>query len=484
LLFNLTAVASPSGYRNITVAIVGSSGSNPFTNADGILLTFTRVGDQGTAGPSEIPSGGSAGTPALSVNGDSNTGIWAPGADILAVSTGGTERVRWSSAGIGVGDNAAAGTSAANVIAIKNSTAPTTNPANTVQLYEDSGELSVVDANGIQANITTLSKTPTGLKNIIVNGNFRVWQRGTSFTSPANAAFQADRWKTFFSTSGGIGTYTISRQAFTPGQTDVPGEPDSYLRFDKTVAGTSVTFHSIYQPIENVRTFAGQRATLSFYAKANAARNTAATFWQSFGTGGSSLAQALNFNYSLTTSWQRFSVSFDLASISGKTVGTNHFLYLELYTEGSAWGTNNTTYTIDFANVQVELGSVPTPFDTVPFAYELRRCQRYFWKTFPYATAPAQNVSSASGAITAQIREAGGLVCQQARFPDQMRASPTITTFNPFNADANWRNIGNNTNLAPDVFGTSEDGFAVRNTTDAGSAGHLMAIHATAEAEL
>jgi hypothetical protein len=50
LLFSVSAVASPSGYRNITVAPVDSSATNPFTNGDAISLTFVRTGDVGATG--------------------------------------------------------------------------------------------------------------------------------------------------------------------------------------------------------------------------------------------------------------------------------------------------------------------------------------------------------------------------------------------------------------------------------------------------
>jgi hypothetical protein len=50
LLFTVSAVASPSGYRNITVALVASSAASPFGNGDGIVLSFTRAGDKGQDG--------------------------------------------------------------------------------------------------------------------------------------------------------------------------------------------------------------------------------------------------------------------------------------------------------------------------------------------------------------------------------------------------------------------------------------------------
>jgi hypothetical protein len=49
LLFNLTARAAPAGYRNFTVANIGSSSASPFADGDAIIFTFTRTGDQGSA---------------------------------------------------------------------------------------------------------------------------------------------------------------------------------------------------------------------------------------------------------------------------------------------------------------------------------------------------------------------------------------------------------------------------------------------------
>src|SRR3989442_4739806 len=45
LVFSVSAVASPSGYKNITVANVGSSATSPFADGDTITLTFERTGD-------------------------------------------------------------------------------------------------------------------------------------------------------------------------------------------------------------------------------------------------------------------------------------------------------------------------------------------------------------------------------------------------------------------------------------------------------
>jgi hypothetical protein len=78
---------------------------------------------------------GAVATPSIAAFGDLNTGMWFPAADTIAWSTGGSERVRISSAGnVGIGTSTF-GTSAAVTLAIATGTAPTTGPADTIQIY-------------------------------------------------------------------------------------------------------------------------------------------------------------------------------------------------------------------------------------------------------------------------------------------------------------------------------------------------------------
>lgn len=50
LLFSVASLASPSGYKNITVANVASSAASPFANGDSLILKFSRTGDKGEVG--------------------------------------------------------------------------------------------------------------------------------------------------------------------------------------------------------------------------------------------------------------------------------------------------------------------------------------------------------------------------------------------------------------------------------------------------
>lgn len=50
LLFTVSALASPSGYKNITVECIAFTTASPFTNGDTVIMEFARTGDKGDTG--------------------------------------------------------------------------------------------------------------------------------------------------------------------------------------------------------------------------------------------------------------------------------------------------------------------------------------------------------------------------------------------------------------------------------------------------
>jgi hypothetical protein len=212
--------------------------------------------------------------------------------------------------------------------------------------------------------------------NAIINGGFDIWQRGTSFTNPAQGAFLADRWRYFSGSTGA--TRVFSRQSFTANELNVAsfGEAPFYFRVNQSVAGTGDTFNQIQNAIEDVRTFAGQTVTLSFYAKTAASTTIPGVrFFQNFGSGGSAEgAVTLASSLSLTTAWTRYSFTATLPSISGKTIGANNFLGFQILLP------NNAIFTFDIWGVQLEAGAVATPFkrNAPSIQAELAACQRYY----------------------------------------------------------------------------------------------------------
>lgn len=109
-----------SGYFDVNVI----SPAGAFTNVFQMSSNGVRVGPAGTVS-----------LPSISQVSDPDTGMWFPTANTLAWSTGGSERMRITSAGnLGLGTSTF-GTSAATTFAIATGTAPTTGPADTIQIY-------------------------------------------------------------------------------------------------------------------------------------------------------------------------------------------------------------------------------------------------------------------------------------------------------------------------------------------------------------
>ena len=237
-----------------------------------------------------------------------------------------------------------------------------------------------------------------GMKNVLINGNFDIWQRGTSFSNPVNT-YTADR----FWSGVENGAATVSRQLFALGQVEVPGNPKYFLRHDRTLAA-GVASTVLAQPIESVLTLAGETATVSFYAKAGAAKTLQVDFVQGFGTGGtpSGDINVTAQNINLTAAWQKFSLTFAIPSIAGKTLGSNgdDRLLLRVKEAGVF-----SIFTFDIARVQVEQGAVATDFERRPFGQEMDLCRRYFERRGndtaqrPVATGHVVNGSSAEFAV-------------------------------------------------------------------------------------
>ena len=99
--------------------------------------------------------------------------------------------------------------------------------------------------------------TPYSHRNLIINGQFLVWQRATdSGSNTTDGYLTCDRW--YHASSGA--TKQVTRQTFSPGQTDVPDNPFYYLRYAVTTGNNNV---ALRQRVEDVTRCQGEM-TLSF----------------------------------------------------------------------------------------------------------------------------------------------------------------------------------------------------------------------------
>jgi hypothetical protein len=253
-------------------------------------------------------------------------------------------------------------------------------------------------------------------KNKFINGDFGIWQRGTSFTLTNNVQiYAADRF--VYGCTFSAGSASVSRQTFTPGTAPVAGYEGQF--FSRLTCGSTSTVWWQRQLIEDVRTFAGQTVTLSFWVKASAAASaTAVQLFQNFGSGGSTGVATDATGPSITTSWQRFSVTMTLPSISGKTIGTSNFLEVSLYAvSGIA-----SSISIDTWGWQLEVGSVATAFQTATGTIqgELAACQRYYFR---------QTGGSPAAPLAAGYADSTTRGVFPMRMPVTMRIEPNAIEF-------------------------------------------------------
>jgi hypothetical protein len=267
------------------------------------------------------------------------------------------------------------------------------------------------------ANLTT---TPiSGFRNAIINGGMDIWQRGTSIT-PTNGGYNADRWLTWLDGSGS--TRLITQQSFTPGAGAISGyEPKYFLRYNQSVAGSGATYNYLLQKIEDVRTFAGQNIVISFWAKTSA--NTTIPgilIGQAYGSGGSPSSfqyTTVATSVAVTTSWTKFTYTISVPSLSGKTLGTNPDSSLHVFFSLPI----NATFTFDVWGVQVEPGTIATPFEQRPIGTELSLCHRYYWRR------TAAGAASAGAAFGSGVCTTATASFIEIYFPTEMRAIPTVS---------------------------------------------------------
>lgn len=324
--------------------------------------------------------------------------------------------------------------------------------------------------------------------NYIINGNMDYWQRNTTFSTPSSGTYCADRWRVGY--DGTIGTFAITRQAFTLGQTDVPNNPNYFLRWNQTAAGSGSTSRAISQRIESVRTMAGRSITVSLYLKADTTRVMSVSMFQNFGTGGSPSANVpiTGQNITLTTAWQKFTLTFAIPSITGKTIGTNNDDYLSLTLNLPI----NTTMTIDLAQVMFNEGTDAAPFsyNASSLAMELSACQRYFEKSFDVDFVPAAGPNTTSFATSSGLfvgMSSNTLSGAYVAFKVAKRATPTWVQYGnsigqyrcltPSTATVNWTTQGAVIDVAS-TYGVSLSQQFLASTILA------IATHWTAEAEL
>jgi len=284
-----------------------------------------------------------------------------------------------------------------------------------------------------------------GRKNLIINGDMRIAQRGTSST--ANGYCSLDRW--YVNQSGGSTTFSQEENA-NPSET---GGIKNYARLN---VSSSSDWTGIHYRIEDVDSVPAGTITMSFWAKGTAPVGGLYIFGsQDFGTSGSAdvdiSAVLVPGTEKLTSSWTRYSMQLTIPSIDGKTLNAGSFLRVGI---GQGADTSSTAYDLNITGIQLELGSVATEFEHRSYGEELALCQRYFYKS--PATSSRLFILVGVAVTTGEI----------AIFPPvSMRTIPSaiLNDDSPYWESHQWNTVGNDAikitsvhagHLTPDGGGT------------------------------
>lgn len=198
----------------------------------------------------------------------------------------------------------------------------------------------------------------TTKRNKLINGRFRVNQRGFP-AAGAVAGFINDRWYAF---SNGA---TFSQGTATTG-------PDLWYLVWTETAGTGTPY--IQQSVNDVSTLSGGVTTISFYVNPSKTMTLTPSITQNFGTSGSTSVTTTGTAITLTAgTWTRYTQNITLPSISGKTIGANNYLKVQLSCSAAPG-----TFTLNLTEIQWENGPNFMGYEFEDIAETTQRCLFYY----------------------------------------------------------------------------------------------------------
>jgi hypothetical protein len=327
-----------------------------------------------------------------------------------------------------------------------------------------------------------------GSKNKLIACDFTTapWQRGSSFNGTAYT-YGADRWQ--HARSGFVAGMTVSKQ--TSGS-DAGFFDQMRIQRDSGNASASAMVSGYSMETVDAKTLAGRTVTLAVRGQKGANFSGAASLSLYYATGtdqnivsGSPTGLTSLGSINVGTGFVSGGIGTTLVlSVAVPSNATQLFLQHSHTPSGTAGAADY----IDYSIIQLEDSPVFTGFERRTKGAEQTLCERYFEKSFPIGTAPAQATGLNSGEL--QLRNFGGAgssVYMFQRFATRKRVSPTMTFYNPGAANGAVRSIDTASDCTGTVVGanTTDNEFNVQATIPAGAvAGNLVGVHWTASAEL
>ena len=289
-------------------------------------------------------------------------------------------------------------------------------------------------------------------RNLIINGAMQVAQRSTSAVNipGGKTVTDVDRFGQWTKTADG--NWKSGQQV-----SDAPADFQFSRKITSLAANTieAGTYHTVRYAVEgydaaqlNCGLSSAKTVTLSFYVKSS----LTGTFGLNFTNGANNRSYPTTYTISNPNVWERktITVTLDTSGTWLKTNGVGLEINWQLAI-GSSYSTSTLNQwqgnwrfpssatdilatngaTWQLTGVQLEVGNIATSFEHRSFVDELRMCQRYYEKTYPYTIVPGA-ASYFSGCFTRRDGTASAVVrYYDVNYKVTKRASPDITIYNP-----------------------------------------------------
>ncbi len=245
--------------------------------------------------------------------------------------------------------------------------------------------------------------------NILDNGGFEVWQRGTTFNSISSAApYSADRWKWQQSNVGMVANITQESTTIHSGTFS--------MKVVITNSGTSSGL-LILQFVENFKAYASRQVSFSIWLNTTLANvvpiindgNVAFTGTAHPGDG----------------QWHQVTVTGTLSSNPSQLA-----FYIQQNTPA--------TGTIYLDDAMAVVGSQPITFVPTNSQIDLARCQRYYEKNYDQTVAPGTATQSGDVYFTGASDE-NSVIAVTISFKVEKRTTPTVVFYDTTGASGQWR---------------------------------------------
>lgn len=364
-------------------------------------------------------------------------------------------------------------------------------------------------------------------RNKIINGDFTFNQRYENTQATAFTAFTYihDCWG--FNNKGASGSVSVSSSNDIPNVVSPTSKSCKFtmLIASSPTAGTNLGFVHNLEGQNLVDLMYGTQSavpmTLSFWIKSNLPGSYGVRFRIIPGGGASDQSYGTLFNINTSNVWEYKTITIPgntTASISAhNATGVSiRFTFSENSTSmiptaslnqwivGSYFSVQGVTNLaanvgnyVQITNVQFEKGSTATDFEYLPYDLKLRRCQRYFQKSYRQGVVPGtaglSGYDLGNPNFLCQFSTLGAgrfLMATSIQFPVQMRIKPTLVFYRPSTGTVNQvEATGQNSPLtlnhpAGPATEYDENGIGIIQTTTAGIAGGGYQVQYTADASL